>query len=173
MVIEKKFEKFSPVYNNVEVVKKCASIMLKEEVIEARIAIVIGHNCRNFISSTDWRLTTKSGNKRILPFSVMPQYPNFLEATAGHVECVEKGEFFSVPDPKGFEMKSCVILEGKEYYFQPGEALKIYVQPGSRFIATDCLVEYEELENLRVYKILPDEETAYGIFDNNGNISMC
>ena len=91
---EKKFERFNPIYNNVTQVKYCAESMLGEKMVKAEIAIVIGHNGRNFVSSTDWRLTTASGKKRILPFGIQPQYPNFIECLAGVEYAVDdKGRF--------------------------------------------------------------------------------
>ena len=91
-------EMFNPAYNNVEQVKRCAYFMILEEIKEARVAVVIGHTGRNFVSSTDWRLTTESGAHRILPFSVRPQYPNFVECVAGVKYEVKNGKFCVTPD---------------------------------------------------------------------------
>ncbi|MBQ8465773.1 MAG: hypothetical protein IJ545_07180 [Alphaproteobacteria bacterium] len=164
--MEKIKEQFNPVYNNVEQVKKNAEYLLGEKVTDAKIAIVIGHNGRNFVSSTDWRITTESGNKRILPFSIRPQYPNFVECVAGMRYDVYKELFTIIPDSQN---KVSVMLEDKVYSFNRGEALKIYIEPDSKFIATDCLIEYNENRNF--YRVLTDENTAYGKLDKNGNIS--
>lgn len=165
--MEKISENFNPVYNNVEQVKANAEYMLGEKVVDARIAIVIGHNGRNFISSTDWRITTETGNKRILPFSIRPQYPNFVECVAGMRYDVYKSMFTIIPDQQN--NKISVVLENKEYSFSRGDALKIYIEPNSKFIATDCLVDYDENKN--VYRVITDENTAYGWFDAKGHIS--
>ncbi len=164
--MEKIKEQFNPVYNNVEQVKKNAEYLLGEKVTDAKIAIVIGHNGRNFVSSTDWRITTESGNKRILPFSIRPQYPNFVECVAGMRYDVYKELLTIIPDSQN---KVSVMLEDKVYSFNRGEALKIYIEPDSKFIATDCLIEYNENRNF--YRVLTDENTAYGKLDKNGNIS--
>ena len=164
--MEKIKEQFNPVYNNVEQVKKNAEYLLGEKVTDAKIAIVIGHNGRNFVSSTDWRITTESGNKRILPFSIRPQYPNFVECVAGMRYDVYKELFTIIPDSQN---KVSVMLEDKVYSFNRGEALKIYIEPDSKFIATDCLIEYNENRNF--YRVLTDGNTAYGKLDKNGNIS--
>jgi len=176
--MERMQETFNPVYNNVEQVKKCTGFMLGEEMKDAKIAIVIGHNGRNFISSTDWRLTTVSGLKRIFPFSVRPQYPNFVECVAGAKYDVKDGMFSIVPDGGGLYpanvpvKKATVIIDKKTYSFAPGEALKIYVKPGEKFIATDCDVTCEEQEKVRIYRIIPNEQTLYGKLDKNGSISQ-
>ena len=164
--MEKIAEKFNPVYNNVEQVKANAEYLLGEKVVDAKIAIVIGHNGRNFVSSTDWRITTEKGNKRILPFSIRPQYPNFVECVAGMRYDVYHEIFTIIPDSQN---KVSVMLEDKVYSFNRGEALKIYIEPDSKFIATDCLIEYNENRNF--YRVLTDENTAYGKLDKNGNIS--
>ena len=165
--MEKIAEKFNPVYNNVEQVKANAEYMLGEKVVDARIAIVVGHNGRNFISSTDWRITTETGNKRILPFSISPQYPNYVECVAGMRYDVYHEMFTIIPEPD--KSKVTVVLDDKEYSFSRGDALKIYIEPNSKFVATDCLVEYDERKN--VYHIITDENTAYGWLDAKGHIS--
>ena len=165
-------ENFNPVYNNVEQVKECTSYMLGEKVTDARIALVIGHNGRNFVSSTDWRLTTQSGAHRILPFSMRPQYPNFLECVAGvSYEC-KQNQLNVTPDSEGKKLKAVVVVNGKRYEFAPGEALKIYAVAGVKFIATDCAVEYAESENERFFSVITDEQTIYGLLDDNGRISQ-
>ena len=164
-------EPFNLVYNGVEQVKRCAGVMLSEEVADAKIAIVIGHNGVNFVSSTDWRLTTGSGIKRILPFSIRPQYPNFLECVAGVSYSGQLEKFTVLPEVKN--PKPAQVIIGNEVYdFAPGKALKIYVKPNSRFIATDCLVECEETSDLRIYRVIVDETTLYGYLDEKGGISQ-
>ena len=176
--MEKMQETFNPVYNNIEQVKKCTGFMLGEEMKDAKIAVVVGHNGRNFVSSTDWRLTTASGMKRILPFSVRPQYPNFVECVAGAKYDVNKdGQFSITPDGRGLYpqsvIKSAIVIIGKQSYtFTPGEALKIYVNPGEKFIATDCEVVCEEQEKVRIYRIIANEQTLYGKLDEKGSISQ-
>lgn len=170
--MEKIKETFNPVYNQVQQVKDCVSYMLGEPVEEARIAIVVGHNGRNFVSSTDWRLTTKSGNKRILPFTMRPQYPNFVECVAGVEYGVHGEQFFIQPDKLLFAKSAEIFLNGKTYKFKPREALKIYVEPENTFIATDCLVECTEMKDKRVYRILTDENTLLGKLDKDGRISQ-
>ena len=166
-------ESFNPVYNNIEQVKNCAShMLLGEAVVEARVAIVIGHNGRDFVSSTDWRLTTQSGTKRILPFSIRPQYPNFLECVAG-VRYWGQNALFSVcPDADDNRHEAIVEICGKQYHYGFGEALKIYVNPGENFIATDCAVVCEELEKVRIYRVITNDNTLYGNLDENGRISQ-
>ena len=93
--MDKLKEAFLPVYNSVSQVKSCTSSMLGEEVVNAEISIVIGHNGRNFVSSTDWRLTTSSGRKRIFPFTIHPQYPNFVECVAGMGYVVDSRQRFA------------------------------------------------------------------------------
>lgn len=170
---EKKFEAFNPVYNNVAQVKNCAESMLSEKVSKAEIAIVIGHNGRNFVSSTDWRLTTASGKKRILPFGIQPQYPNFIECLAGVAYAVDKkGRFFVTPDEDGCEKAAVVIMpDGSRFDFAAGQALKVIVQPEQRFLATDCAVEYEDAAGVRTYRIIADEQTLYGLYDSEGRAS--
>lgn len=170
---ERMKETFNPVYNNVEQVKKCAGFMLGEEVTNARIAIVIGHNGRDFVSSTDWRLTTASGVKRILPFSIRPQYPNFVECVAGVEYTGQNSAFCVVPD-KTEAKRAMVFIGDDSYLFEPGAALKIYVSPESEFIATDCTVVCEENaeENIRIYRVMANEQTLYGRLDNQGYISQ-
>lgn len=175
---EMMMESFNPVYNNVEQVKKCVSFMLGEEVTDAKIAIVIGHNGRNFVSSTDWRLTTSNGLKRILTFSPRPQYPNFVECVAGAKYEVKNDMFSIIPDgcglyPKNIITKSAIVCIGEQsYVFAPGEALKIYIKTGEKFIATDCDVTCEEQEKVRIYRIIPNEQTLYGKLDSKGSISQ-
>lgn len=170
--MEKITETFNPVYNQVQQVKDCVSYMLGEPIIEAKIAIVVGHNGRNFVSSTDWRLTTDSGNKRILPFTMRPQYPNFVECVAG-VEYGVKNELFYIqPDDLTSAKSAEVHLNSQVYKFNPREALKIYIESESTFVATDCLVECIEMETKRVYRILTDENTLVGKLDKNGRISQ-
>lgn len=166
---EKMKETFNPVYNNAEQVKECVSF-LGEPIKDARIALVIGHNGLNFVSSTDWRLVTESGIRRIFTFSARPQYPNFLECVAGVSYSGQQGQFTVLPDkenPRG----AVVVMEGKRYSFEPGEALKIYVDPREKFIATDCMVICEDDGiHPRVYRIITDEDTLYGRFDEKGRI---
>ena len=175
---ERMNETFNPVYNNIEQVKKCTGFMLGEEMKDAKIAIVVGHNGRNFVSSTDWRLTTLSGLKRIFPFSVRPQYPNFVECVAGAKYDVKNDGFSIIPDGRGLYpanaiKKSAIVIIGEQSYtFAPGEALKIYVKPGEKFIATDCDVTCEEQEKVRIYRIIPNEQTLYGKLDEKGSISQ-
>lgn len=185
------YESFNPVYNSVEQVKNCASYMLGEKVVEARIALVIGHNGRNFVSSTDWRLTTESGAHRILPFSMRPQYPNFLECVAGVSYEVKNGKLRVEPDnieklpsrdyfgnlrgsaaKKMREKRAVVKIGEKSYEFEAGKALKIYVEPNTEFIATDCAVKYEERKRLRVFEVLTNEQTVHGFLDERGIISQ-
>lgn len=170
---EKMFEAFNPIYNNVSQVMYCASGMLGEEVVKAEIAVVVGHNGRNFVSSTDWRLTTVSGRKRILPFSIQPQYPNFIEAVAGVEYAVdERGRFSVTPDANGQEKSSVVIMpDESRFEFAPGQALKITVQPGQKFLATDCIVRYSETAAVRTYRIISDGQSKYGICDKDGRAS--
>ena len=165
-------ETFNPVYNDVNQVEKCATFMLNEEVVEAKIALVIGHNGRNFVSSTDWRLTTASGAHRILPFSVRPQYPNFLECVAGVSYENRQGQLHVVPDEESNRLNAVVEVLGKQYVFSAGEALKIYAVSNSQFIATDCAVEYEERDNVRIFRVITDEQTIYGLFGADGKISQ-
>lgn len=184
-------ESFNPVYNNVEQVKDCATYMLGEEVIDARIAIVIGHNGRSFVSSTDWRLTTISGAHRILPFSMRPQYPSFLECVAGvrysynnrritvEPDCADSVfGFDSFGIPRGTAIRkmrekgAVVKINGESFTFVAGKTLKIYVEPDSKFIATDCVVKCQELAHERVYEVLPDEYTLYGFLDKEGKITQ-
>jgi len=163
-------ETFNPVYNSAEQVKKCVGFMLGEPIKEARIALVIGHNGMNFVSSTDWRLTTESGIKRILPFSMRPQYPNFLECVAGVAYSGQQGQFTVLPDRRE-NFRTVVIVDGKPYSFNAGEALKIYIEPDcQKFIATDCAVMYQETQLTRVYRVITNEDTLYGRFDENGRI---
>jgi len=175
---ERMLETFNPVYNNIEQVKKCTGFMLGEEMSDAKIAIVIGHNGRNFVSSTDWRLTTVSGLKRIFPFSIRPQYPNFVECVAGAKYEVKNDMFSIIPDGKGIYpsnvtvKRAIVTIEDQSFAFAPGEALKIYVKPGEKFIATDCDVTCEEQEKVRIYRIIPNEQTLYGKLDSKGSISQ-
>lgn len=160
------------VYNNMAQVVSCASYMLGEEIEDARIAIVIGHNGNNFVSSSDWRVMTWSGNRRILPFSMRPQYPNFLECVAGVAYSGKRERFTVQPDEPDKARGAVVILGDESYSFSPGQALKIYVEPGSRFIASDCPVECEDDgEGPRVYKIIPSEDTAYACLDEKGVLS--
>ncbi|MBR6327653.1 MAG: hypothetical protein IKR60_02115, partial [Alphaproteobacteria bacterium] len=155
--------------------------MIFEQITDARIAVVIGHTGRNFVSSTDWRLTTESGAHRILPFSVRPQYPNFVECVAGVSYEVKNGKFCITPDsicssPKATDMiheKGAVVkIGGKNYRFKPGEAIKIYVEPNSRFIATDCKVVCTETKSERIFELMPDEETKWGFLDDAENVSQ-
>ena len=160
----------NPVYNEAEQVKRCAYD--NEKMVEARVAIVIGHNCRNLVSSTDWRLKTDKGNTRVFMFSIHPQYPNFIECVAGaSYQVSETGRFSINWDEVGAEKKACVILDGKKYFFNPGEALKIYIEPESVFVATDCLVKCEENDEMRIYTVLTDKETGYCYMDKSGRIS--
>ena len=171
--MEKIKETFNPVYNQIQQVKNCVSYMLGEVITEARIAIVIGHNGRNFVSSTDWRLTTESGNKRILPFAIRPQYPNFVECVAGVAYGVlENGQFYVQPDNAESAKPAEVYMNGQTYNFNPQEALKIYVKPESIFIATDCLVECVETKDKRTYHIMTDQNTVLGQLDEKGRISQ-
>ena len=172
--MEKMTESFNPVYKREALVKDCVSHMLMGEEIEsARVAIVVGHNAMNFVSSSDWRLVTKGGTRRVLTFSVRPQYPNFLECVAGVSYSGQAGKFCVLPDkenPRG----AIVEMDGQQYVFKPGEALKIYVEPGSRFIATDCEVVYDDNNGIgeRIYRIVTHEDTLYGRLDEDGCISQ-
>ena len=176
--MERMQETFNPVYNNCEQVKRCTGFLAHEEMIDAKIAIVVGHNGRNFVSSTDWRLTTLSGLKRVLTFSARPQYPNFVECVAGAKYEVINGMFSIIPDgiglyPTNVIKKSAIVIIGEQSYtFAPGEALKIYVKPCEKFIATDCDVTCEEQEKVRIYRIHPNEQTLYGKLDEKGSISQ-
>ena len=167
--MEKIVEKFSPVYHEVEQVKRCA--ILGEPVVDVQIAIVIGHNGKNFVSSTDWRLKTKSGAERVFTFFIHPQYPNFVEVVSGVHYFLSRNDFFVQPDVPEHKKDAIVIMDGKEYHFGIGEALKIYVEPNSKFIATDCVVWYRETDTTRIYSIMTDSLTAYGYLDNKGNVS--
>ena len=168
---EKMFESFNPIYNREDQVKRCTTSMLAEEVVEAIPVLVIGHNGRNFVSSTDWRITTKSGNKRILPFGIRPQYTNFVEVVSGvKYEATDDG-FSITPDVKSSQKSSRVIIDNKEYFFEPGKVLKICINQGSHFIATDCMVACTEDDNMRTYTIIQDEKTIVGYFGNDGMIS--
>lgn len=170
---EKMFESFNPIYNQIDQVIYCTSSMLGENVVKAEIAIVVGHNGRNFVSSTDWRLTTAGGRKRILPFSIQPQYPNFLECVAGvDYSLDQEGRFFVVPDTKGQEKSAVVIMpDGRRFEFAPGQALKVIIEPNQKFLATDCTVEYQDTAKVRIYRLVADEQSLYGIFDADGSVS--
>lgn len=163
---EKIDESFNPVYHSVEQVIRCTSTA-KEPVVDAQVAVVIGHNGRDFVSSTDWRLTTKSGRKRIFPFSIRPQYPNFLECVAG--VAYKRGKYSVITEEDDKPAK--VMIGEKVYEFAPGKALKIYAEPGHRFIATDCAVEYQETPCERIYRVVIDEDTLWGKLDEDGTIS--
>ena len=155
-------------YNNEDQVKKCVEHMLGEKVREVRLALVIGHNGTDFVSSTDWRVTMESGQEYILTSSMQPQYPNFLECKAG--VSYEKGKYSIITAEDDKSAK--VFIGGSIYCFRPGEALRIYVQPCERFIATDCAVECEETEQERTYRVITDENTQYGYLDDKGRISQ-
>ena len=160
------------VYNNVAQVVSCAHHMLGEEIEDARIAIVIGHNGNNFVSSTDWRVMTWSGNRRILPFSMRPQYPNFLECVAGVAYSGKRARFTVLPDEPSKARGAVVVLGDKRYVFSPGQALKIYVEPGCRFIASDCPVDCEDNgEGPRTYRIFPPNDVQYARLDEKGVLS--
>jgi len=160
------------VYNNMAQVVSCATSMLHEDIEDARIAIVVGHNGNNFVSSSDWRMVTWSGNKRVLSFSMRPQYPNFLECVAGVSYTGQRAKFTVLPDEPSKARGAVVILEEKRYIFSPGQALKIYVEPGCRFIASDCPVECEDKgEGPRIYRILPPEDVQYARLDEKGVLS--
>ena len=170
--MEKINETFNPVYNNIEQVKRCASFMLNEEVIKAEIAIVVGHNGRNFVSSTDWRLTTQTGNNRILPFSMRPQYPNFVEVLAGVKYEVTENGFQILPDAPSFKKSAKVVIGLEEYNFKPGKVLKIPVKLNNKFIATDCEVTVEETETERIYTIHTDYPAIFGFLNEKGSVSQ-
>lgn len=165
-------ENFNPVYNNVEQVKACAAYMLGEKVTDAKIAVVIGHNGRSFVSSTDWRLTTESGAHRILPFSMRPQYPNFLECVAGVKYDLKNGQLRVIPDNKKKAKNAIVEICGKFYSFKAGDALKVYVETDVPFVATDCAVSCLESHDFRLFRVITTQQTAYGLSDKNGRISL-
>lgn len=168
---EKMFESFNPIYNREDQVKRCAASMLAEKVVEAIPVLVIGHNGRNFVSSTDWRLTTESGKKRILPFGIRPQYTNFVEVVSGVKYEVTDDGFSITPDTKSSQKSSRVIIDDKEYFFEPGKVLKICIQQGNHFIATDCMVTCTEDDYTRTYTIIKDDKTFMGHFDDDGMVS--
>ena len=65
-----------------------------------------------------------------------------------------------------------VIMGEQEYLFAPGEALKIYVLPNTKFIATDCVVDYQDTDEMRIYRVDINEDTIYGHLDKDGRISQ-
>ena len=183
-------ETFAPLYNSVEQVKECAFFMIQEKIKEARVAIVIGHNGKNFVSSTDWRLITESGVECVLPFSARPQYPTFVECVASVNYLLKNGKFCVMPDYVGkpfphtafgwsqsaaeqlIREKTAVVKIGDEiYHFKAGEKLIIYVEPDSRFIATDCAVKLKERGSIRIFEVVTDENTKYGLLNKAGVIS--
>lgn len=164
--MEKIKELFNPIYREVEQVKRCAN--LGERVVDARIALVIGHNGKNFISSTDWRLVTESGAERIFPFFIHAQYPTFVECISGYHYFTMRGLFFVQPIATVLAKPAVVVVGDKKQYFRIGEALKIYVEPNSKFIATDCVVTCEENDEYFIYTVVPDDNTQYGYLDENG-----
>ena len=170
--MEKLTETFNPVYKQIQQIKDCVPYMSREQIIEARVAIVVGHNGRNFVTSTDWRLTTESGESRVLTFTMRPQYPNFVECIAGVEYGVRNEMVYIHPDKLIFAKSAEIHLNGQIYTFNPREALKIYVEPGNTFIATDCLVNCIETETKRIYHIVTDENTLFGKLDKDGSISQ-
>ena len=165
---EKIHETFSPNYNEVEQVKKCVGFLLNEKVVEARIALVIGFNGRNFVTSTDWRIRTENGHERIMPFSIHPQYPNFIECLAGVEYSVYDDSFRVLPDAPLFAKDAVVKIGGKSYRFVPGQPLIVYVDFGERFIATDCRVKIIEQQYTRIFRVITDNKTQYGLFNEKG-----
>lgn len=162
---------FCPTYNSVDQVKKSASSMLDEPIEEVKIAIIIGHDGVNFVSSTVWQVTTKSGIKKLIPF-FDTQYPKFLECVAGVAYADEQGQFAILPD-SGDNYNTVVVFDDKPYSFEPGKILKIYVKPnGQRFVATGCAVEYQDTGVTRIYKVITDKNTLYGRFGAQGKISQ-
>lgn len=160
-------EAFNPIYNAFEQVKQCSEYMLKENVIDCQVTIVIGFNGRNFVTSTDWRLTTDN-HKRIMPFFIHPQYPNFMEVIAGVNYTPDKNGRFEVRCDKPGKEKNAVIKmpDGKEHFFPAGKAVKIKIDSSEKFPATDCAVKLEETEDCRIFTVLPDETTDWGIMEN-------
>ncbi len=171
--MEKMFEQFNPVYNEVGQVLRCAQSMIAEEVIKAEITLFIGHNGKDFVSSTDWLLTTETGRKRILTTSVRPQYPNFVEVMAGACYSINDRGFFEIrADMEGAEKKAVILLpDGTRQEIAPGHPVRYTIPIGSRFVATDCHVICREEDEARVYEICEDERTQYGFLNIDGRIS--
>ncbi len=170
---DKMYEAFNPIYNAFDQVKSCTEYMLGENVIDCQVTIVIGFNGCNFVTSTDWRLTTDH-HKRIMPFCIHPQYPNFMEVIAGVSYTPDKNGRFEVRRDNPGEEKNAIIRmpDGKEYFFTAGKAVKIKVDPSEKFLATDCMVEVEETADCRIFTVLVDDTTGWGIMEN-GHISKC
>ena len=65
-----------------------------------------------------------------------------------------------------------VKIGEKTYHFKPGEALKVYVEPNSRFVATACNVVCTETQNERIFELVTDEETKWGFLNATGDVSQ-
>ena len=171
--MEKMLETFNPVYNDAEQVIRCAQAMISEPVEKAEITLFIGHNGKDFVSSTDWLLTMQSGRKRILTTSVRPQYPNFVEIMSGAAYSVDERGFFEIKaDPVGAEKKAVILLpDGTRKEIKPWKPLRITIPPKSNFIATDCHVICHEYNKERVYEVCIDQDTLYGYVDDKQHIS--
>lgn len=171
-----KKEFFNPIYNETAQVKRCVESMLREPVASVELGIVIGFNGQEFVTSTDWRVTTESGLKQILPFTIQTQYPSFLECKAGTLYTLFEGNILVLPDGKDVKeaqvvetakprKSAVVIIDDESYRFEPGEDILIKVNPEKQFLATDCFVECEEQPDCRIYKVKTDDAT-YGIVEN-------
>ena len=171
--MEKMFETFNPVYNDAGQVIRCVQTMIAEPVEKAEITLFIGHNGKDFVSSTDWLLTMQSGRKRILTTSVRPQYPNFVELMAGAAYSVDERGFFEIKaDPVGAEKKAVILLpDGTRKEIEPRNPVRMIIPPESKFIATDCHVICKEFEQVRIYELRADKDTQFGYVDDKQHIS--
>ena len=135
-------------------------------IVKNNSIISIGWNGTGFATSTDWKIQTPRV-RCILPPAVVPQYQTFVTMKAGmNID-------YSLHQ-KGWQMtrdeKDAVILfpDGEKVFIKNGEAIEVKIQPGcSKFILSDCEVIEEECSDKRIFKIIENDHTQYGKYDED------
>jgi len=162
-----KRERFNPAYNDPQQVKNCTGADV------AKVAIVIGYvptkDGGKLVTSTDWRLKMVGGETAVFQFSIHPNYTSFVECKAG--ANYEINQFGITNDPTGHHKPARVIIGDSVLHFEPEERLIVYPKKGEKFIATDCEVEVVDDRYERVYRVIIDDDTEYGVIDEKGRIS--
>lgn len=154
---------FLPYYNEKKQVSNCTSYHIGQEVKDTKIYLSIGHNGKEFISSTDWISTDADEEEYVLPFCAQAQNPTFLTLQAGVNYTVNE---LKILEAKADYKKTVLVMPDEQTYeFAPGEPVRVLISEGcERFIASDCAVKIEETEETRTYFVLTEEDTKYASY---------
>ena len=160
---------YPPAYNNKRQVIDCAAhlLNLNPEDCIAELKMVIGWNGLKYTTSTDWHITSPKG-KCILPPCASLQYPMYIPARCGYIQC-EGGLSQHTAEVLFPSQKDKVFFrEGNypKFEFNPGEWIEIAFNEQSIIILSDCAVKVEYFGGCRHLTIENGPDTVYARFQN-------